>query len=126
MTNPPKPQTRLTWQQASREAENLCGMILQQVSQLEAAGMRPDQVPLTRYPTREDYAAILGDNPGYTWEAHSLVNKAAQRILSRHKIKARFVDLRAAEYFAWLEQTGQPNNTGSRAQYAASRQNTGV
>lgn len=110
---------RMTWQQAMREAENLCGMILQQVEMMRAAGHPPDVIPLTSYPTQEDYDRIQGDNPGYTWRQHQMINQACQRILSRNKIKARRVEIHADDFIAWLQTTGKKNTQATRAEYAA-------
>ena len=112
---------KLTWQQANREAESRLAMVLDQVAQVTTmTGERPTHIPLTDYPTVEDYTRLLGDNPGWCWEEHRMINQAMARLLSRQKLKVRKVSVRADDFLAWCMMNGKKNTTATRAEYAAS------
>lgn len=106
----------MNWQTALRHAEERAGFILNMIDQ---APERPGSIPLTEYPTLEDYQRILGDNPGYNWEEHRMVNKAVQRILKRHKLKAVFKPIHADDYLGWCTLQGRKNTSADRAEYIA-------
>lgn len=111
---------KLTWQQASREAESRLAMVLEQVAHVEVVtGERPDSVPMADYPTPEDYERLLGENPGWSWEEHRMINQAMKRLLRRHKLRARVVPVRADDFLGWCVMNGKVNNTQTRAEYAA-------
>lgn len=95
-------------------------LILEQIEQAEAnTGHRPDSVPLTDYPTPDDYYRVLGNRPGYTWKEHCMINKAARRILSRHKIKTELRTIQADDFLGWCTLQGRDNTPAARAAYIA-------
>lgn len=106
------------WQTAQMTAERNAAAILEQIAQAtQQHGQAPKLVPLSNYPTAEDFIQIQGEATGWTWKQWKMVNQATSRILRRHKLKTRLIDLTASEYFAWLEATGQKNTPASRASY---------
>lgn len=105
----------MTWQSAKAHARERAAAII--------ARLGPDPrgavVPLSEYPTAEDFAAILGgeEEAGWPHTYHAMVNRAVVRELKRAGVEVLPVPMRAAEYLPWLHRYGVPNCPELRAQY---------
>ena len=108
----------MNWQRAQREAESRVAALLESIS---AAGGCVAEIPLTNYPTPEDYDKILGVNAGWSWSDWLKVNRATVRLLRRAGYHVRLVPVTAAELFGWLVVNGLANTPANRAQFAAAR-----
>lgn len=78
-------------------------------------------IPLSDYPTVEDFNAILGGESvaGWTHAFHTAVNREVAKELKLHGFDALFVPVRSAELFPWLLKHGLPNTPANRAQFVS-------
>lgn len=107
----------MTNRETQRMAEQRAALIMEQVA---GAPTPVAMVPLSDYPTPEDFHTILGRDPGWTWQEFRQVNRAVQRILKRAGLNVSFVPLVAGDYFPWLLRHALNNTPTARAQYVAS------
>lgn len=106
-----------TWPSAKSDASRMTAVILQQIAAIrEQYGEISSPVRLAIYPTAHDFRSLRPADP-WSWEHHTEVVRAVQRLLKRHGIKAQFVACKAAGCLSWLDENGKVNSLENRAAY---------
>lgn len=107
----------MSWAAAKRDARIRVAAMLERIAAFPSD--RKPTIRLTDYEDAESYEFLCGMAGPWTLDYFMMVNSAAARELRARGFKVEIVLIKMADYFGWLAQTGQENNTVSRAAFIA-------